>query len=39
MRVAPDELLRALADGEPHSGTELAREFDVTRAAIWKAMR
>jgi BirA family biotin operon repressor/biotin-[acetyl-CoA-carboxylase] ligase len=39
MRVAPDELLRTLADGEPHSGTELAREFDVTRAAIWKTMR
>jgi BirA family biotin operon repressor/biotin-[acetyl-CoA-carboxylase] ligase len=39
MRVAPDALLRALADGEPHSGTELAREFEVTRAAIWKTIR
>jgi BirA family biotin operon repressor/biotin-[acetyl-CoA-carboxylase] ligase len=39
MRVAPDALLRALADGEPHSGADLAREFEVTRAAISKAMR
>jgi BirA family biotin operon repressor/biotin-[acetyl-CoA-carboxylase] ligase len=38
MRVAPDTLLRALADGEPHSGADLAREFGVTRAAISKAM-
>jgi BirA family biotin operon repressor/biotin-[acetyl-CoA-carboxylase] ligase len=29
-------LLRALADGEPHSGEELARRFGVTRAAVWK---
>src|SRR5215471_17597349 len=39
MRVAPDALLRELADGEPHSGADLAREFDVTRAAIWKTIR
>jgi len=39
MRVAPDALLQALADGEPHSGAQLAREFGVTRAAIWKTMR
>jgi BirA family biotin operon repressor/biotin-[acetyl-CoA-carboxylase] ligase len=32
--VAPDELLRALADGNAHSGDELARAFDVTRAAV-----
>ena len=38
MRVAPDALLRALADGEPHSGAQLAREFGVTRAAIWKTI-
>jgi BirA family biotin operon repressor/biotin-[acetyl-CoA-carboxylase] ligase len=25
-----------LADGEPHSGEDLAREFGVTRAAVWK---
>jgi len=39
MRVAPDALLRVVADGEPHSGAELAREFGVTRTAIWKTMR
>jgi BirA family biotin operon repressor/biotin-[acetyl-CoA-carboxylase] ligase len=38
MRVAPDALLRALADGEPHSGADLARDFGVTRAAISKAV-
>jgi BirA family biotin operon repressor/biotin-[acetyl-CoA-carboxylase] ligase len=38
MRIAPDALLRVLADGEPHSGADLAREFEVTRAAIWKTM-
>lgn len=31
-----ERLLRALADGETHSGEALAREFGVTRAAIWK---
>jgi len=36
--VAPDALLRALADGNPHSGEELARAFDVTRAAVWKSV-
>ena len=30
--------MRALADGEPHSGEQLAREFGVTRAAVWKQM-
>jgi BirA family transcriptional regulator, biotin operon repressor / biotin---[acetyl-CoA-carboxylase] ligase len=39
MRVAPDALLRALADGESHSGAELARELGVTRSAIWKTIR
>jgi BirA family transcriptional regulator, biotin operon repressor / biotin---[acetyl-CoA-carboxylase] ligase len=39
MRVALDALLRALADGELHSGAELALHFGVTRAAISKAMR
>jgi len=39
MRVAPEALLRALADGEPCSGSELARELGVTRAAIWKTMQ
>ena len=31
-----ERLLRALADGRTHSGEDLAREFGVTRAAIWK---
>jgi BirA family biotin operon repressor/biotin-[acetyl-CoA-carboxylase] ligase len=34
--VTAERLLRALADGETHSGEALAREFGVTRAAIWK---
>ena len=38
MRLAPDALLRALADGEPHSGADLALKFAVTRAAIWKVV-
>ena len=29
-------LLRRLADGQCHSGERLARELDLTRAAIWK---
>ena len=35
-RVTAERLLRALADGEPHSGEDLARAFGVTRAAVWK---
>ena len=31
-----ERLLHALADGQTHSGEELARAFGVTRAAIWK---
>jgi len=34
--VEAETLLRRLADGAPHSGEVLAREFGVTRAAIWK---
>ena len=34
--MEPERLLRALADGELHSGEELARTFGVTRAAVWK---
>jgi BirA family biotin operon repressor/biotin-[acetyl-CoA-carboxylase] ligase len=34
--VTPEHLLRALADGEPHSGEEVARNLGVTRAAVWK---
>jgi BirA family transcriptional regulator, biotin operon repressor / biotin---[acetyl-CoA-carboxylase] ligase len=34
--VTAEGLLHALADGQTHSGEELARTFGVTRAAIWK---
>jgi len=34
--VTAERLLHALADGRTHSGEALAREFGVTRAAIWK---
>jgi len=34
--VTSERLLRVLADGRTHSGEELARDFGVTRAAIWK---
>ncbi len=36
--MEPEQLLRALADGRPHSGEELADAFGVTRAAVWKRM-
>ncbi len=32
----PQALLRVLADGRTHSGAALARQFGVTRAAVWK---
>ncbi len=32
-------LFHLLADGQLHSGTDLARQLDVTRAAIWKHIR
>lgn len=34
--MTAEDLLRALADGEPHSGEELARRFGVTPAAVAK---
>jgi BirA family transcriptional regulator, biotin operon repressor / biotin---[acetyl-CoA-carboxylase] ligase len=34
--VESERLLRVLADGELHSGEELAHTFGVTRAAVWK---
>jgi BirA family biotin operon repressor/biotin-[acetyl-CoA-carboxylase] ligase len=34
--VTPEALLRALADGRPRSGEDLAQQFGVTRAAVWK---
>jgi BirA family biotin operon repressor/biotin-[acetyl-CoA-carboxylase] ligase len=36
VHVIAERVLRALADGKAHSGEELAREFGVTRAAVWK---
>jgi BirA family biotin operon repressor/biotin-[acetyl-CoA-carboxylase] ligase len=36
VHVIAERVLRALADGNAHSGEELAREFGVTRAAVWK---
>jgi len=36
--VTAERLLHALADGRMHSGETLAREFGVTRAAIWKQL-
>jgi BirA family transcriptional regulator, biotin operon repressor / biotin---[acetyl-CoA-carboxylase] ligase len=34
--VTAERLLHALADGQIHSGEELARAFGITRAAVWK---
>ncbi len=34
--MEPEALLRRLADGESHSGEDLARDFGITRAAVWK---
>ena len=34
-----ERLLRLLADGELHSGNELAAELELTRAAVWKHVR
>lgn len=31
-----DQLLRMLADGQPHSGTALAGQLGITRSAVWK---
>jgi len=33
------ELLRLLADGERHSGEELAAALSISRAAVWKRLR
>src|SRR5688572_8032283 len=33
------ELVAVLADGKFHSGDELGQHFDVTRSAIWKAVK
>jgi BirA family biotin operon repressor/biotin-[acetyl-CoA-carboxylase] ligase len=37
--TAPKQLLALLADGELHSGNELAESLGVTRAAVWKHIR
>jgi len=34
--MSPEGLLQRLADGKSHSGVDLARDFGVTRAAVWK---
>lgn len=34
--MTAERLLHALADGRTHSGEELARQFGITRAAVWK---
>jgi BirA family biotin operon repressor/biotin-[acetyl-CoA-carboxylase] ligase len=34
--MSPEALLQRLADGKCHSGVDLARDFGVTRAAVWK---
>ena len=34
-----ERLLRLPADGELHSGNELAAELELTRAAVWKHVR
>lgn len=39
MSLTPQKLLRLLADGEVHSGTALAEQLGVTRAAVWKCMQ
>ena len=39
MSLTPEKLLRLLADGQVHSGTALAKELGVTRAAVWKCMQ
>ena len=36
--MKPNDLLELLADGNAHSGSELARKLGVTRAAVWKHM-
>lgn len=37
--VHAEAVVRRLADGRLHSGADLAREFGVSRAAIWKQIR
>ena len=34
--MSPEAVLRRLADGQTHSGQDLAEEMGVTRAAVWK---
>ncbi|MBT8421715.1 MAG: biotin--[acetyl-CoA-carboxylase] ligase [Gammaproteobacteria bacterium] len=39
MSLTPQKLLGLLADGQVHSGTALAEQLGVTRAAVWKCMQ
>ncbi len=39
MQATQQNLLRLLADAELHSGTKLAAELGLTRAAVWKTMQ
>ena len=34
-----EELLHRLADGEVHSGADLAAELDRSRTAVWKQLQ
>lgn len=37
--LRPQDLLHQLADGKYHSGEDLGRQFNVSRAAIWKVIQ
>ena len=39
MPTTQEKLLRLLADGAVHSGTGLATQLGITRAAVWKSIR
>ena len=39
MKPLTFSILRLLADGEFHSGEEMARQLGVSRASVWQAMR
>lgn len=37
--VTPQNLLKVLADGKYHSGSDLGKLFGVSRAAVWKVIQ
>jgi BirA family biotin operon repressor/biotin-[acetyl-CoA-carboxylase] ligase len=39
MTKAAENMVRLLADGATHSGTQLAAELGITRAAVWKRIQ